>query len=433
MARSYVLIGGGLASARAAEAIRERDPGGRITLVAAERELPYNRPDLSKGYLLGKRPLEKVFFKPKGVADAAAFYRERDIDVALATPAIQLDRGAHTVTLDDGRMLNYDRLLLATGGRARRLDNLPGSNLPDLYYLRTLEDANALRLEATGGPRRAVVIGGSFIGAEVASALAQLGHETTLVMPQRLILERALGERAAQFVTERFRRAGVTILSGARPEAFLGADQRLTGVRLDGGAELPADLVALGVGLELNTELARQAGLALDERLGGVEVDEQLRTSDPDIYAAGDIAAYQSPLYGRRMRIEHWDHARQSGRQAGLNMAGDEAPYDALPYFYSDLFDLDLQAYGDLYQWDEVLARGPAEPGAAPAAGQPALMQFYLYRDVLRGVLAVNPPDYHSLDPLHEPLKRQPVLGRAERERLADTAIPLGDALARPA
>jgi 3-phenylpropionate/trans-cinnamate dioxygenase ferredoxin reductase subunit len=425
MAVTYVLIGGGLASARAAEAIRERDAEGQVVIVGREPELPYNRPDLSKGYLLGKRPLAKVYFKPKAFADAQAFYRERNIEVVTNNAAVELDAGERRVRLADGRVLGYDRLLLATGARPRTLD-LPGAQLANIFYLRSLADADALRAAVSAvsaspqEARQAVVVGGGFIGAEAAAGLTMLGLQVTLVLRDKVLLERALGAQAGRTLTDYFVQHGVRVLTGVTAAAFEG-DEQLRSVMLGTGEVLPAGLAVVGAGVVPDVDLARQAGLDLALGPGGgVNVDEYLRTSRPEIYAAGDVAAFASPLYGRRMRIEHWDHARQSGRVAGLNMAGAGQAYTALPYFYSDLFDLDLQAYGDLYEWDEVVSRGPVDLTA-----KPGLTQFYLYRNVVKGVLYINPPDDGSLDALRALVQQMPALDEAGRARLADAAAPL--------
>lgn len=404
---TYVIIGAGLAGGRAAEAIRERDPQGRIVLVGSEPYLPYHRPHLSKKYLMGKRPLEKVFFKPR------EFYDENRIEVLTGRTAVALDPKAHRVTLADGAVLRYDRLLLATGSEPRHL-NVVGSDLAGVHYLRTLPDSNRLR-DAMMQAQRGVVVGGGFIGAEVASAFAQQGLQTTLIVREELLLRRAVGEVVGRFLTDYFTGKGVTLRTETAVDAFVGGD-RLEGVRTTAGEIIPGDVAAVGVGVTPRTALAQAAGLAVDN---GVLVDEYLQTSDPDIFAAGDIAAFWSPLYRRRMRIEHWDVARQQGRTAGLNMAGDHQPWDQLPYFYSDLFDLDLQAYGDLFQWDETIQRGPANPSA-----RPSLTVFYLYQGQLRGALVINPAE-GQLEAIQERLKSVPTLSPADRKRLADPTAEL--------
>ena len=414
MPLTYVLIGAGLAGAHAAQAIRERDAEGRIIVVGAEAEPPYNRPDLSQGYLLGTRPVEEVYWRPEG------FYQDQRIELILDDCAEQLDADRRTVTLEGGRMLQYDRLLLAMGGRACNLEQVPGSNLANIYTLRTLADATALR-NAAPGAQRAVVVGGGFIAAEAGAALTRLGLRVTLVFPEDTLLQRALGDLAGRWLGDYFTARGVTLVPRAQVAAFVGADQALRAVALGSGREVPADLAVLGVGITLNTRLAEQAGLELDRGLGGgVVVDAYLRTARPEIYAAGDIAAFDSTVYQRRMRLEHWDHACRSGQTAGHNMAGAEESYAELPRFCLNAFDLNVEAYGDLCQWDEVLPRVPLEPGD----GQPALVLFYLQRSVLKGALVINPPERY-LEPVQLLLKMKPMLTAADRERLADPGAPI--------
>jgi 3-phenylpropionate/trans-cinnamate dioxygenase ferredoxin reductase subunit len=405
---TYLIIGAGLAGGRAAEAIRERDAQGRIVLVGSEPFLPYHRPHLSKKYLMGKRPLEKVFFKPRG------FYDERQIETLTGRTAVKLDPAAHRATFDDGRTLQYDRLLLATGAEPRRL-NITGNDLPGIHYLRTLPDSDELR-EAMTSSNSAAIIGGGFIGAEVASAFAQSDVNTTMLLREDLLLRRAVGELVGRFLTNYFTNRGVAVRTEVNVDAFVGAE-RLEGVRLASGEVVRADTAAVGVGVTPRVALAQEAGLSIENN--GVAVNEYLQSDDRDIYAAGDIAAFWSPLYRRRMRIEHWDVARQQGRTAGLNMAGTQEPWDDLPYFYSDLFDLDIQAYGDLFEWDEVLQRGPTDPSA-----HPALTVFYLQRDQLRGALVINPAE-GQLDAVQALLKTVPTLSDADRARLTDVAVPL--------
>jgi 3-phenylpropionate/trans-cinnamate dioxygenase ferredoxin reductase subunit len=405
---TYLIVGAGLAGARAAEALRERDTSGRIVLVGDEPYLPYHRPHLSKKYLMGKRPLERVFFKPP------EFYAERHIETLTGRTAIGLNPQAHEVTLNDGSVWRYDRLLLATGAEPRRL-NIPGNDLAGIYYLRTIPDSDELRA-AMAQSQQAAIIGGGFIGAEVASAFAQSGVHTTLLFREDLLLSYHVGPIVGRFLTDYFTQKGVTIRPGVNVDAFIG-DDRLRGVRLASGEIIPADTAVVGAGVIPRIALAHQAGLAIEHN--GVAVDEYLQSSDADIFAAGDMAAAWSPLYHRRMRIEHWDVARQQGRIAGLNMAGDRVPWSELPYFYSDLFDLDIQAYGDLFQWDDVIQRGPADPSA-----RPALTVFYLYQNQLRGALVINPAE-GQLEAIQALLKTVPTLSAADRARLADPTMPL--------
>jgi 3-phenylpropionate/trans-cinnamate dioxygenase ferredoxin reductase subunit len=371
----YIIVGGGLTGGRACQGIRRVDKEGTAVLVAAEDHVPYERPALSKGYLTGKEGLDHVYVKEED------YYAQNQIDLLRGVRVVQIDRAAHSVTLDDGRTLGYEKLLLATGSHARRLP-IPGSDLPGVRTLRTIEDSDAIR-QAAGGGKRALVVGGSFIGSEVAASLAQLGAHVTMVFPEARLLERVIPEEMSSYLHDKYASYGARILSRTRPQRFEGFAS-VGRVTLDNDQALDVDLVVTGVGVRLNTELAREAGLEMGER-GEVIVDEFLRTSDPDIYAAGDIAAWPDPTYGKRLRVEHWDVAFRQGMHAGRNMAGEERPYETLPYFFSDLFDVSLEVWGDLTAWDRTVRRGAVESGSYAF--------YYFDGGQLTGVLAVGRPD----------------------------------------
>jgi 3-phenylpropionate/trans-cinnamate dioxygenase ferredoxin reductase subunit len=396
----YVIIGGGLAGERGAENARKIDPEGTITLVTAEPHMPYERPALSKGYLTGKEGLDHVYTRPDD------FYAESDIEVIVGAKATNIDRATHSVTLDDGRVLTYERLLLATGGRPWRLP-IPGSDLAGVLTLRTIGEADAIRAAAEGGGH-ALVIGGSFIGSEVAASLAQLGLGVTMIFLEARLLELIAPQELSAFLYAKYEANGVCILPQTRPDRLEG-DAGVRRAILDSGETLGVDLVVMGVGIRLNTELARDAGLEMGDR-EAVIVDEQLRTSDPHIYAAGDIAAWPDPNFGRRLQVEHWNVARGQGLRAGRNMAGEEKPYRALPYFFSDLFDLSFEVWGDLTTWDQTVLRGTLESGS--------FAFYYFDQGKMVGVLAAGRPD--------EERKPMQALVRA---RLAhkDVAARLGD------
>jgi len=354
----YVVIGGGLAGGRACESIRRVDKSGSLALVTAEAHPPYQRPPLSKGYLRGQEGLDHLYLKEE------SFYAESGITLLSGATVTAIDPAGHGLTLADGRALQYDKLLLATGGRPFRLP-LPGNDLEGVFVLRTIEDCDAIKGAARPGAK-ALVLGGSFIGCEVAASLAQLGAQVTMVFPEARLLERVLTEELSTFVRAMFEGKGVRVISGAKPTALEAdgrpGEGRVRRARLDNGETVDADLVVMGVGIRLNTELARAAGLALDER-GAVLVDDRLRSSDPDIYAAGDIASWPDAAYGKRLRVEHWDVARQQGIRAGRNMSGEDKPYTALPYFFSDLFELSFEAWGDLSGWERTLLQGQPRDG----------------------------------------------------------------------
>jgi len=369
----YLIIGGGMAGERAAEGIRKADPDGNIALVAGESHLPYDRPPLSKGYLVGKADLDKVHLRP------ADFYVEKNITVIQGVRATALDPTARQVTLADGQVLGYEKLLLATGGTARQL-SIPGADLPGVFTLRTLDDSQAIRAAAQPG-KQALVVGGSFIGAEAAAALAERDLAVTVVFPGARLLEKVLPEELGAWLHAMYTERGVRFLTGRKPACLEGGD-RVERAVLDDGTELAVDLVVAGIGITLDTALARAAGLAMDER-GAVLVDEFLRTSDPHIYAAGDIANWPDPTFGKRLRVEHWDVARRQGRRAGGNMAGEAKPYTNVPYFYSDLFGYALEAWGDLSAWEQTVQRGKPD--------DEHFFLFYFNQGRLTGVLVGNP------------------------------------------
>jgi 3-phenylpropionate/trans-cinnamate dioxygenase ferredoxin reductase subunit len=374
-AYKYVIIGGGQAGGSAAEAIREVDPGGSLVLVTQEPHRPYERPPLSKGYLQGAEGLDGVYLKDE------AYYQERRIELRTGTRALALDRATSTLSLDSGQSLSYERLLLATGGRAWRLP-LPGNELDKVFTLRTIEDSQRIH-DAGGEGRRALILGGSFIGSEVAMSLVQLGTDVTMAFPEARLMERIAASEFSDMLHAMYQERGVRILPGTVAERLEG-DGRVARAVLDNGETLDVDLVVMGVGIRLNTGLAQEAGLALDENKA-VLVDEHLRTSDPNIYAAGDIAAWPDPVFDRRLRVEHWDVAYNQGTRAGRNMAGEEEPYTVLPYFFSDLFDLALEVWGNLDSWDQTVLRGSLEEGSYAF--------YYFDGGKLTGVLTAGRPD----------------------------------------
>ncbi len=367
----YLLVGAGLAAHHAARAIRERDPAGRIVIVGDEPELPYTRPHLSKAYLMGKRERAKVFVK-----SVEYYSNELRAEVWTGRRVTALDAKKGTARLEDGTPIGFEHVLLATGSEPRRL-KLPGADLPGIHYLRTLADADTIK-QAMDTARYAVVIGGGFIGAEVASGLTQKRIATTLVTTDNAILDLQLGPAAGKFITDYFVDHGVDVFKRATVQHIEHKAHHLEVVLTD-GVRLKADLIVVGIGVTPRVELARQAGLKVDN---GVVVNEYLRTSDPAVYAAGDIAHYHDRRYDHGLRLEHWDNAIAMGKLAGSNMAGANQPFDHVPYLYSDLFDLDLQAYGDLYRWDAVIVRGSLGHG---------LTYFYLHQHRLVAGLAINP------------------------------------------
>lgn len=370
----YVIVGGGLAGFNAIPAIRERDADGRIVLVTDEKERPYDRVPLSKRYLQGALSRDGVFLRPP------EFFEEKHVELWTGRRATRLDAESKVVSLDDGREVRYGRLLLATGGTPRRLSS-PGSDLRGIFYLRTLEDSDALQ-KAMAQAKRLVVVGGGFIGCEVAAAAVMKGLEATVVEMGPYLLNLAFDEPTGRWVMDRLAAKGMKLRCGERALDFHGEGGRVTGVETSAGAVLPADLVVVGVGLIPNTDLAKDAGLRVDN---GVVVDEHLRTSAPDIYAAGDVARFYAPVFERHLRVEHYDVAVRHGKIAGANMAGADASFNDLPYFFSDLFELRIHVHGTLSDHDRILLRGER---TLPDQG--GFVQFYMKGGRIMAYLGVN-------------------------------------------
>jgi NADPH-dependent 2,4-dienoyl-CoA reductase/sulfur reductase-like enzyme len=366
----YLLIGGGLASSQAAKQLRENDPRGTITLIGQEPYLPYDRPPLSKEFLRGEKPRAELFFDPE------QYFHDHDIDHILGVAVEQLNLAEKTASLGSGDVIQFEKALLATGGRPVRLD-LPGGELSGVHYLRTLDDSAAIAAEAAPG-RRAVLIGAGFIGMEVAASLTQRGVQVTVVEAQPHIWARFADATLAGFFQDYCTQKGVTFYT-SETVAEIRGHERPSSVLTRSGMELPCDFVSIGVGIVPNVELARQAGLAVQN---GVVVNEYLQSSHPDIYAAGDVANYQDPVFGKRRRVEHWGHAEYCGQLAGQNMAGARNPYALVTYVWSDIFDLHLEFAGDESEHDQVLLRGRFEDRRFTA--------LYLKHGVLTAYFAIN-------------------------------------------
>jgi NADPH-dependent 2,4-dienoyl-CoA reductase/sulfur reductase-like enzyme len=360
---------------------------------------------LSKKYLRQEVGLDRVYVEDTG------YYDEEGVDVLTGVRATGVDPDEHVVTLEDGRELGYEKLLLATGGYAWRLP-IPGKDLENVFTLRTIEDSDSIR-ESAGEGKHALIMGGSFIGSEVAASLRQLGTQVTMIFPESRLLERVVPVELSDLLFAVYRDEGIDVFPNTVSDGMEG-NGRVERVTLDNGETIDVDLVVMGVGIRLNTELADQAGLELNEN-GAVIVDEYLRTSDPDIYAAGDIAAWPDPTFGERLRVEHWDVARRQGRRSGRNMAGEVEAYTALPYFYSDLFDLSFEVWGDLSSWEETVLRGSLDEGSFA----------YYYFDVgkLVGVLAMNRPS-DERGPMQDLVRARPAYDQVA-DRLKDEGLDL--------
>lgn len=327
MNEQIVIVGGGLAGASAATEVRDQGFSGRVVVVAAEAEHPYERPPLSKGYLAGDSDFASA------LVHEPSWYDQHDVELLLGTKVTELDRQSHEVALADGRMLGYTKLLLATGARPRALP-VPGGERA--LSLRTRADADQIRGSVSSGSRM-VVVGGGWIGLEVAAMARGAGAEVTLVETQALPLLGVLGPTVAQVFADLHEQNGVQLLLGSTVE-HVGPD----GVRVDGRL-LPADVVVAGVGVAPDTTVAEAAGLAVHD---GVVVDSALRTEDSDVLAAGDVASAFHPRYGRHVRVEHWANALNQGKAAGRSLLGQDVVYDRLPYFYTDQYDLGMEYTG---------------------------------------------------------------------------------------
>jgi 3-phenylpropionate/trans-cinnamate dioxygenase ferredoxin reductase component len=348
--QTFVIVGGGLAGARAAEAIRAEGFGGRVVIVAGEDEFPYIRPPLSKEYLLGKAERDTIFVHPD------AWYTQQNIDVLRGRTASVLEPAGHELTLDDDQTLHYDKLLLATGAAARRYPG-PGADLAGVHHLRTAADSARLREALQPGARRVVIVGAGWIGLEVASAARQYNNDVTVLGRETIPLNLIVGDEVGSVFADLHRSNGVELRMSVGVKDIVGEANRVTGVMLDTGEVVPADVVVVGIGAIPQTQLGQGAGLKVDN---GIVVDAAFRTTDADIYAVGDVANVFHPVLGHGIRIEHWANAENAGAAAGKSMAGREISYDEIPYFYTDQFDLGMEysGYGELAKDAAVVIRG---------------------------------------------------------------------------
>ena len=367
---SIVIVGGGHAAGQAAASLRQEGYAGRVVVIGEEPHIPYQRPPLSKQYLAGEYGLERVYLRP------AKFYESKNIEVRYGVRVQSIDAKAQTVACADGETVAYDKLLLATGARPRQLP-ASGADLPGVYYLRTIADVDAIKRDFRRG-RRIAIVGGGYIGLEVAAVAVEMGLQTTILEMEPRILQRVAMPAMSAFYHELHAGKGVAIRTNARVDAFAGTD-RLTAVVCADGTQVPADLAIVGVGVVANTELAEAAGLGCDD---GIVVDQHARTSDAHIYAAGDCTNHPNPLLGRRVRLESVPNAMEQSRAAAANMAGEPRTYAAMPWFWSDQYDLKLQMVGFPAEGDLQVLRGD------PAARQFA--NFYVRDGVLAAAEAVN-------------------------------------------
>lgn len=345
---TFAIVGGGLAGAKAAEALRDKDFDGHVVLFAAEEHLPYERPPLSKEFLLGKKQLGDFTAAP------SAWYRDHHVELQLGTEVSAIDPGAHTVSLPDGTTVSYDKLLLATGSTPRR-PPIPGADADGVHYLRTIDDAAALTSLLTEGASLAIV-GAGWIGLEVAAGARERGVTVTVVEAAEVPLMAALGREAGEVFAAMHRDHGVDLRLDTTVDKITTSAGTATGLRLGDGSTVAADAVLVAVGAAANIGLAEQAGLATGH--GGVLVDASLRTSDPDIFAVGDIAAAQHPLFGTRIRTEHWANALKQPAVAAAGMLGKPQEYTELPYFFTDQYDLGMEYVGYAPDYERMVTRG---------------------------------------------------------------------------
>ncbi|GGT07494.1 NAD(P)/FAD-dependent oxidoreductase [Streptomyces chromofuscus] len=413
--QTFVIVGGGLAGAKAAETLRAEGFNGRVILICDERDHPYERPALSKGYLLGKEERDSVF------VHEPAWYAQNDVELHLGQTVDAIDRTAKTVRFgEDGTVVRYDKLLLATGAEPRRL-NIPGTDLAGVHHLRRLAHSDRLRgvLHSLGRDNGHLVIAGAgWIGLEVAAAARQYGAEVTVVEPEPTPLHGVLGPELGALFAELHRDHGVRFRFGVRLTEIVGQDGMVLAARTDDGEEHPAHDVLAAIGAAPRTALAEAAGLEIADRAygGGVAVDERLRTSDPDIFATGDVAAFPHALFDTRIRVEHWANALNGGPAAARAMLGEPVTYDRVPYFFSDQYDLGMEYSGwaPPGSYDQVLIRGDA--------GKREFVAFWLAEGRVLAGMNVNVWDV--TEPIQNLIRSR---ARVDTDALADPHVPLGD------
>jgi 3-phenylpropionate/trans-cinnamate dioxygenase ferredoxin reductase component len=398
--QTFVIVGASLTGAKAAETLRSEGFEGHIVLIGAERHRPYERPPLSKDYLRGEAEREKVYVHPPG------FYEQNRIELRLGERVVGLDAGHRQLAFEHGEWLYFDRLLLATGATPRRL-SIPGSQLEGIHYLRSLDDSDALRERLQPGARM-VVIGAGWIGCEVAASARQQGLQVTVVDPGSVPLERVLGLEAGAIYRDIQLDHGVELLPDRHVESFEG-DGRVQRVRTSQGV-VGCDMVVVGVGVEPAAELAARAGLSVDN---GVRVDQYLESSVPGVFAAGDVANHAHPLLGS-LRVEHWANALHQGPAAARNMLGQDQPFERLPYFYSDQYEVGMEYTGYARDWDRVVFRGDVDARE--------FIAFWLNQGRVQAGMNVNVWDV--TEPIQRLIKQG---GVVDVDRLANPDVPLED------
>jgi 3-phenylpropionate/trans-cinnamate dioxygenase ferredoxin reductase subunit len=398
--QTFVIVGAGLAGAKAAETLRAEGFDGRVVMVGDEQERPYERPPLSKDYLRGEAERSTIFVHDEG------FYADQDIELRSGRAVAHLDTVIGQVGLDDGTRLRYDRLLIATGAEPRRL-SVPGEALDGVVYLRSVADSDALRKRLDRGGSM-VVVGGGWIGAEVSASARQRGLDVTLIDPHMFPLERVLGREVGEVYRDIHADHGVRMLLGTGVDAFEGS-AAVERVRTTDGHVLDCDVVVVGVGVEPRTALAHQGSVYVAD---GIVVDEGLRTSVPGVFAAGDVAAAHYPFYSRCLRVEHWANALRQGPIAARNMLGLRQAFDRLPYFYSDQYDVGMEYTGFARTWDRVVFRG--DPGSRE------FIAFWLAHG--RVLAGMNVGVWDVTDAIERLIRSRATV---DDRRLADPDVPL--------
>ena len=410
---TYVIVGGGLAASKAIEGIRSLDTSGSVVLVTQEDLLPYERPPLSKAVLKGDDPAESAFTHDE------SWYAGNHVEARLGNPATSLDAAAHTVSLRDGSVVSYEKLLLATGSSARALE-APGAELDGVLYLREMPESTALRARFGKG-HRLVVVGAGWIGLEVAAAAAEAGCRVTVVEPQPAPLFAVMGARVGGWFADLHRAHGVEFLFGEGVDRVEG-DAGVTGVVTTSGRTVAADTVVVGVGIAPNTGLAQGAGLDVDN---GIVTDATQRTSDPAVWAAGDVASWLSTTLGQHVRVEHWANANDGGYAAGRAMAGSDETYDPIPFFYSDQYDVGLEYAGHVARGTEaeLVLRGDL------AANE--FMAFWVVPadseagdDAVRVLAGMHVNVWDTIDAVQQLVRHRTAV---DRSKLADADVPLRD------
>jgi 3-phenylpropionate/trans-cinnamate dioxygenase ferredoxin reductase subunit len=405
--QTFVIVGASLAGAKAAEALREHGFDGDVVLVGAETERPYERPPLTKDYLRGESERDKAYVHP------ADFYERYAIELLTGTTVTGVDPGGSRITLDDGRQLAYDQLLLSTGAEPRRLP-VPGGELEGVHYLRTMADSDALRARLdTGG--HVAVIGAGWIGSEFAASARQRGLEVTLIDPLVLPNERIFGSEIGTFLRDVHAQHGVKLILGDGVDALEGA-RALERIRTTSGQVIDCDFAVVGIGVHPRTDLAVAAGAEIEN---GITVNQQLRTTVPGIFAAGDVASAWHPLFKRNVRVEHWANALNQGPVAARAMLGEPVSYDRIPYFFSDQYDVGMEYSGYAPSWDQVVLRGD------PASGE--FIAFWLQDGRVLAGMNVNVWDVS--EPIQALIRaRRPVAPAA----LRDPDTPLVSLVGQP-